>query len=210
MIWKTNHTFSAFQWCKRVLTKIIKLRKLHFLILLFRPILRLPFNWKTPGGYFIALCAECIAVFVELFSSSTMLCFSVGSCWLFITIVRDITNDLTYLNCNKISASNIQTKKVQFYHIIEFYSDAKQLSFQTTYFDPNWVWNVVFSFFLQVSGWVQQNLQYHNNHKLLLDTHSHSELTIYIPNTIGLKFRLSLLTFCNFPFQIFTNEHTFS
>lgn len=57
-----------------------------------------------------------------------MICFSVGSCWLFITIIQDITDDLTYLNCNEITDFNIQSKKAQLYNIVKFYLGAKQLS----------------------------------------------------------------------------------
>lgn len=99
-----------------------------FKMFLISVILRLPFNWKTPGGYFVLFFSQSIALYAVLFSSSIVMCFSVGSFWLFITIVRDITDDLTYLNCNDISESMIETKRAQFFKIVEFHSDTKQLS----------------------------------------------------------------------------------
>lgn len=53
----------------------------------------------------------------------------VGSCWLFMFIVQDITMDLTNFNLNVQSNEENQGQMIQnFYVIIQLYSDAKQLS----------------------------------------------------------------------------------
>lgn len=55
---------------------------------------RLPFNWKTPLGFLIAICFEYYNTYfggVFLFSIA---CFLVGACFLLKLFIEDITNDL--------------------------------------------------------------------------------------------------------------------
>lgn len=88
---------------------------------------RLPFDWHTPFGYFIALFAQFTAAYAMLSGTSIFISFLFGSCWLFITIIRDITNDLMEFNCKQTSKSSEQNLKVQFHSIVELYVDGKQL-----------------------------------------------------------------------------------
>lgn len=89
---------------------------------------RLPFNWRTPLGYLVALFAQFTGSFAVLFSALTVFSFLVGSCWLFYTISRDINQDLKCLKCKKSSDGNDRSLKIHFYHIVQVYLDAKQLS----------------------------------------------------------------------------------
>lgn len=89
--------------------------------------LRLPFNWHTPFGYAIALFAQFTAAFAVLYATSTILCFLVGSCWLFIVIIRDITSDLLESNRIEMYKSSNQDLKMRFRSIVEFYLDGKQM-----------------------------------------------------------------------------------
>lgn len=92
----------------------------------------LPFNAKTPFGYLIALAAETATTFVTVFSFVPIISFFVGSAWLAITFIEEITNDLTELNLiTKASHQNNNNNnelKERFCYIIRFYSDTKQLS----------------------------------------------------------------------------------
>lgn len=123
MIYTTNHTFYHSQSCKlstrhRVVASLCIEKSSINLRVLFR----LPFNWRTPVGYMVALLGQWAAAVCTLFGGTTAISFLVGSCWLFITILDDITNDL-----NKLNGRN--RKKLQhFREIIVCYADVKQLS----------------------------------------------------------------------------------
>lgn len=54
--------------------------------------------------------------------------FILCSCFLFICIAKDITNDLPLLDCKKPSKSDDRKMKQRFCDTIQMYSDAKQLS----------------------------------------------------------------------------------
>lgn len=58
----------------------------------------------------------------------TLLCFLVGSCWIFIEITEDITKDLKHLKRNKETDRNNRKIKMRFFKIVQLFSDAKQLS----------------------------------------------------------------------------------
>lgn len=88
----------------------------------------LPFDWQTPCGYLIALGTQFASAFGVLFSATTVLGFLVGSCWIFVKIVDDITTDLKHLNENVSSDRTMRIMKMRLHDIIEIYSDAKQLS----------------------------------------------------------------------------------
>lgn len=90
---------------------------------------RLPFNWRTPFGYAVALVAQFTGSYAVLFCASTVFGLFGGSIWLFISITQDINNDLKHLKCSKESKKCDQCMKVQFYKIVRFYLDAKQLSY---------------------------------------------------------------------------------
>lgn len=57
------------------------------LFYLFR-IRRLPFNWRTPFGYFVAMFLECIGSYSNLLITFVMICFYFGSCWLISLFVK--------------------------------------------------------------------------------------------------------------------------
>lgn len=64
----------------------------------------MPFNWKTPLGYLIALLFECISSYYAALFLVPLLCFLFGSCFLLRSFVKDITNDLSLLNACTTSA----------------------------------------------------------------------------------------------------------
>lgn len=92
----------------------------------FSPNFRLPFNWKTPTAYLIAVSAQSIPIYCTLFCAQSVICFLIGSCWLIDSIVNDIASDLPQLNVGGASNRNENTKRLCC--IVEFFMNAKQLS----------------------------------------------------------------------------------
>lgn len=96
-----------------------------FLFYLFR----LPFNWRTPFGYFIALLAQCFAAISTLFCGTSTVCFLIGSCWLIGSFLKDLRNDvLIHLNrVEKMRSQRNAAKLVEHFHdIIQDHSDVKR------------------------------------------------------------------------------------
>lgn len=92
-------------------------------------ILRLPFSWKTPGGYLFALIFESISAFYTCLFLSSLLCFMIGSSLLLMDFVGDITNNLSHLiDTQTLERGNHAKITVNFYDTVQFHSCAKQLS----------------------------------------------------------------------------------
>lgn len=89
---------------------------------------RLPFNWRTPLGYLVAIFAQSAGTYAAIISGVTSIAFFICSCWLFVCIAKDITTDLPLLDCSKKSKPDDPTMKQRFCTIIQMYSDARQLS----------------------------------------------------------------------------------
>lgn len=86
-----------------------------------------PFDWKTPTRYALALLRQCASATAV---SNVYIQFPVfASCWLFISIAEDITNEMASFNI-VIKTSNRNRTALgitkQFCDIGQCYSDAKQ------------------------------------------------------------------------------------
>lgn len=80
-------------------------------------------------GYLMALCIEWMAVFSIIQTTIPVMCFFIGSCWLYIAFAKDITNDLNLLDIGGFESNEGRTKiKLKLCHIAQIHSDAKQLS----------------------------------------------------------------------------------
>lgn len=92
-------------------------------------IFRLPFNWRTPFGYLVALTAQSLAAVSTLLCGTTAMSFGIGTCWLFINMAKDIISDFEQLNVADYSKKTSPTKAMQhFCNIVQCYADLKQLS----------------------------------------------------------------------------------
>lgn len=89
--------------------------------------IRLPFNWKTPIGYFIASIFFAGAIFCLLFGIIPVVCLFIGSCWLFICFAKDMTNELSNLNAIA-RAKNQRELEERFAKVIKMHVNVKQLS----------------------------------------------------------------------------------
>lgn len=76
----------------------------------------------------MTLVLELGAVYTMLFNALALFCFVVGSCWIFIEITEDITDDLKHLKRNKQTDRSNRKIKKHFFRIVQLFSDAKQLS----------------------------------------------------------------------------------
>lgn len=122
-----NHTIYRFRSCMSdeaifIISKQ-KSRKINFCAY------RFPFNWKTPFGYAIALLSLCACSFASPFSGCGTVLFMIGSCWLTVTFIKDIKNDLSRLNANDMTSNTTYGQlKRQFRECIREFSTIKELS----------------------------------------------------------------------------------
>lgn len=59
---------------------------------------RLPLGLVPPFGYFICWCIEAAAIFCVFSTTIPLTCTFMGGCWLFYSIIKDISRDLSHLN----------------------------------------------------------------------------------------------------------------
>lgn len=88
---------------------------------------RLPFSWKTPLGYHIALMIEAMSFYSVGSIAVPIQSFFVGSCWLMHKFVADITIDLHRINLST-RRRNYKNVKKRFGAILTDLSEMKQLS----------------------------------------------------------------------------------
>lgn len=100
--------------------------------LFFRACERWPFDGKTPFGYLMKWLAECIGSSALTVTAIPSFNIAVGSCWLFMVIADDITNDMVEFN-NAVKLLKVKCKfsdrvelMERFRENIQNYSDAKQ------------------------------------------------------------------------------------
>lgn len=81
-------------------------------------------------GYLVALLAQAFDAYFTLVCAASIICFVVGSCWLFVSFVKDVSQDIFVLNDDK-SAKRTHTDLLKYYSdLIQAYADVKQLSTQ--------------------------------------------------------------------------------
>lgn len=91
----------------------------------------MPFNWRSHCGYWIALLLEVVTALPLSFTISTIMAFLIGSCWLSISFVVDLTHELTHFDSfvSEVSTKSDETKlKEELWKIIQLNSKTKQLS----------------------------------------------------------------------------------
>lgn len=93
------------------------------------PYLRLPFDWKAPLGYSIALMLSATSVFYILYCGVAAVSTFVGLNLITIAIADGIADDVNIMNeLNIKSDRNDFEAKLLFCNIINDFSDVKQLS----------------------------------------------------------------------------------
>lgn len=95
---------------------------------------RLPFNWRTPFGYSIAILLEWAAVLSITYSILPIMCFAIGSFYLATSFIQSITaSDFRILE-EKISNGMHLGLSGQFCSFMQEFSTIKQLSLFTYIF----------------------------------------------------------------------------
>lgn len=92
---------------------------------------RLPFNWRTPFGYAIALCLQAIGTYCTSADGIPVVCSMIGCCWLLKTFVQDITHDLAQFVANDIFQGSFDRSETMehFTNVVKSFTIVKQLSF---------------------------------------------------------------------------------
>lgn len=88
----------------------------------------MPFDWRTPHGYAVALGGSYVAIYAVLLGVSPILSFFIGFCWFIVTFVKDITNDLSQFNATELRTMSHAEIRERFSFVIQQLSDVKQLS----------------------------------------------------------------------------------
>lgn len=100
-------------------------------IYLFHTFWRLPFDWRTPLGYLLAIVFEIVSFFGVISNVSPSACFAIGSyMWakhMFVTEIIKNVNDLNALIINS-HRRNIRAMQKLFNNILQDFSDIKELS----------------------------------------------------------------------------------
>lgn len=119
---------------------------------------RLPFDWKTPFGYFLASIFFAGAIYCLLFGIIPVVCLFVGSCWLFISFAKDMTNEISKLNASAKAKDYCELKR-RFSKLIEMHVDVKKFSesFVRRIINSNDIINRLY--FLQNKSVLPMNLQ---------------------------------------------------
>ena len=89
---------------------------------------RFPFDWKTLFGYFFAWLTQCVGIAATVTACISFFNCVFASCWLFMVIIEDITNDMAAFN-NSIETLNDGHRADLMDHfckIIQLYTNAKQ------------------------------------------------------------------------------------
>lgn len=94
----------------------------------------LPINWRDPIKYFLAFCFQ--YSFAVCFShiGTCTISFTTACCWMLISLNEDIKEDFHTFEGNAIHCINRAKLLNQFNEILEFQSDARQLSDDSNFF----------------------------------------------------------------------------
>lgn len=128
MIWPINHFICHVQWCK--CWNFVHQTPHRTNLTSFEFNFRLPFTEATPLGYATAYLIQCAAMFSILVGVATAVCHLIGSCWLIVGFVEDISIELPTLNADddEESCPNERELTERLINIIQLHSHVKQLS----------------------------------------------------------------------------------
>lgn len=87
-----------------------------------------PFDVNKSGGFFMAVIFQCLTVCGTFCFVTPVACVYTGSCWTFVTFLKDITNDMSYFKTRKISNSSKQALTECFYNFVQSHANVQELS----------------------------------------------------------------------------------
>lgn len=90
-------------------------------------LIRYPFDWKTPFGYFVASLSQLAGILCLSCLYSHFFNCIFGSVWLFICIAKDVKMDLIAFNV-AVKTSDVDEAELtkRFLNVTQIYSDAKE------------------------------------------------------------------------------------
>lgn len=94
----------------------------------FLPFYRLPLNQRTVYGYVIYTLISTAGSYCTIFCTVLSVSFLIGTSWLFIAFAKDMSNDFQTINIVAKLKKTRGKVKIHFYHIVQNYSNVKQLS----------------------------------------------------------------------------------
>lgn len=88
----------------------------------------MPIDWKTPFGYLMAWAVQFAGLLAVVLATISLYSLIFASCWLFVTITDDITQELVAFNIDvEISDGTDHDELMRYFcDIVQLYSDAKQ------------------------------------------------------------------------------------
>lgn len=90
---------------------------------------RYPFEWKTPQGYFIAFSLQYSLVLCTAHIGICNTGFITGSCWMLISLAKDIKEDIHMINEKAQINTNRLELMGEFSQLLSYHSNVRQLSF---------------------------------------------------------------------------------
>lgn len=89
--------------------------------------LRVPFNWKSPFGYLIALSLEAISAFYTTTFCVSGLGFFIAFCWILLAFAKDIRFKLITLNkyCRDADRNDLKFVR-RLYQLIRMHQNGRQ------------------------------------------------------------------------------------
>lgn len=89
---------------------------------------RLPFDWRNPFGYFIAISIDLLFFWYEMMISTYILALGIGSYFFGIAMSKSIKRSLFSISQSADTKIELKVISEQFAEFIEFHSRAEQLS----------------------------------------------------------------------------------
>ena len=88
-----------------------------------------PFDWKNPTGYSVAVVIQTIFLYNVLLNAKCLSIFIIGTCLMLISLTKDIKYDLHSITYHRqiFHGNQLKTER-KFYELIQFFSNARQLS----------------------------------------------------------------------------------
>lgn len=122
-----NHFYCLFLSCMRLIRNLHESSKLQQYLGVFAPY-RFPYKQMPPLGYLVSWLIEFMATFCLGCYIVPNLCLLIGTSWLMIAFVKDISDELLKLNIRRASHRHRWELKVRFCSVVQLYADVKQLS----------------------------------------------------------------------------------
>lgn len=87
-----------------------------------------PFDTNTPIGFFVGLLFQSVSVCAELCFAAPIGCVFIGTCWFIVTILKDISKDISTLKEKRIASMNEKELSERICNFVRSHADVEELS----------------------------------------------------------------------------------